>query len=215
MKAVLTPLFIILIPVMGWSFYETAILIDVKDPINLAFFGALLLAAAIHFARTRKKHSYFATFEHELTHNIWALLTFNKPAGFHINDDGTGEFAYYGKSNFLQMLGPYVTLTIPYLLLPVYYVLNPAFALYYFIVLGIATGYQTASTIKETGFHQSDIQRQGLFFSVVFIILGNLISYGLVLGFLVNRGTGMKYFLTTGFLNAWELIQPLLTKVMG
>lgn len=213
MKIILLILFILLIPVFGWSFFQTVLELDFTNKVVLGFFGALVAAAVLHMLKARRKPSFFATFEHELTHNIWALVTFNKPAGFHINDDGSGEFQYYGKSNFLQMLGPYVTLTITYLLLPIYFVLDRRFDLYFFIALGLATGYHTASTWNETGFHQSDIQRQGYFFSVVFIILGNLFSYGLVLAFLAARGPGMKGFLTEGFLKAWELLGPLMDKL--
>jgi hypothetical protein len=210
MKIVLTVLFILVIPILGWSFANMAVQLDFGNTLVLGFFGGGAAAAVIHVIRTRYKSSYFATFEHELTHNLWAILTLNKPAGFHINDDGTGEFEYYGKSNFLQMLGPYVTLTLSFLLIPAYYVIKEEFHFYYFILLGLSVGYHTASTIKETGFFQTDIQRQGRFFSVIFIIFGNLFSYGIVLSFLINRHQGMLDFLTDGFLQVWDLAQTYL-----
>ncbi len=209
MKNLLLLLFILLIPILGYSLFLTVVQIDFTAQHIQFFFGAVIISIIIHYYRTRKKPSFFATFEHELTHNIWALFTFNKPAGFHINNDGTGMFEYYGKSNFLQMLGPYVTLTISYILIPFYYILIEPARPYYFLVLGLATGYHTASTIKETGFFQTDIKRQGYLFSMVFIIIGNIFSYGLLLAFVINRHTGMWEFLNTGFIQAWELLQVL------
>ena len=75
----------------------------------ICFFGGVVFSLLI-VSVYRKKLEFFSTFEHELTHNIWAMLFFRKPMGFHVNKDGSGLFEFIPGGKFSDIfisLAPY------------------------------------------------------------------------------------------------------------
>mgnify|MGYP006135399681 FL=1 len=87
------------------------ILIDISSNLNTHFFFlAESLFSLVFLLLFKRILNFFTTFEHELTHNIWAMLFFRKPMGFHVNNDGSGLFEYEpgGRfSNKFILLSPY------------------------------------------------------------------------------------------------------------
>jgi hypothetical protein len=80
---------------------------------------------------------------------------------------------------------------------------------YFFIALGLFTGYHTSSTIKETRISQPDIQKYGALFSFIVIIFGNIICYGLILVFTQEQWPGFLSFLKSGALDFQEGLTAL------
>ena len=187
--------------------------ISLNDSFQLIFWISFGISAVIFFIFLSSS-SFFAIFEHELTHNIWAVLTFNKPVGFHVRKGEGGLFEYHGKGNFLITLSPYFFLTFSFIALPFYLIIKEEFYLYFFIVLGIFTGYHTSSTIKETKLQQPDLKVNGYFVSIVVIILGNILNYGLIIAFTIGGWGKMWEFLRSGMLEFGEFVMNVVDKVV-
>ena len=61
------------------------------------------------------------------------------------------------------------------------------------------------TTFLEFGFHQADIQKHGEYFSTAFILLGNIMFVGMMLGVLVYGDFGdVPGFLVRGMLKAFQ-----------
>jgi len=143
--------------------------------------------------------SYIAILDHELVHNIMAVLTFNKPMGLFVDRQNQGGFFYQGKGNVFITLGPYFFLTLPLIVFPLYWIIDKNFLDIYFIALGLGAGFQLSTTIKESHPRQSDFREYGLFFSYLIVIFFNIVFYGMLVSFTQSRMTGIKHFIKDGF----------------
>ncbi len=161
------------------------------DTINLFFLGGTVFSLFI-VAKFREKLKFFSTFEHELTHNIWAMIFFKKPMGFHVNTDGSGLFEYKSGghfSNIFILLSPYFFPTACFLWLPFYVMCKEEYYWFYFLMMGVFFGYQIMSTIQETGTYQTDITTYGISFSYATFIPLYIFFHGIILAHL-NSGFG-------------------------
>ena len=170
------------------------------DLIHYFFVGGTIFSIYI-VSKYKKKLEFFSTFEHELTHNIWAMLFLKKPMGFHVNTDGSGLFEYQsgvsgGKfSEIFISLSPYFFPTACYLWLPFHVMCKEEYYWFYFLMMGIFFGYQVMSTIQETGFYQSDIQLNGILYSYLTFIPLYIIFHGIIIAHLNNGFAGISDFL--------------------
>lgn len=164
------------------------------------YFIIVLPISLLLFTFIIRGYSYISIFKHELTHNIFCLLTFQKPVGFHVLEGGGGLFNYAGRGNFLISLSPYFSYTTTLLLLPIY-LLNIGSTNVYFIMLAIAAGFDLTTILKDIHPNQSDIKEYGYIFSFIFIIFGNIFSLGLLLSFVQERWVGMYAFMLSGIEN--------------
>lgn len=130
------------------------------------------------------RESFFSTFEHELTHAVFAWLCFHKVTRFEATDgvnrgSDLQEQGYLGVvhlsgSNWLITIAPYFS---PTLLLPLYLValLNPPAV--FLVLVGVICAFHITSTYRETGLHQTDLKVVGYLFSFMFLPAANLIIY--------------------------------------
>ena len=149
-------------------------------------------------SKFRRKLEFFSTFEHELTHNIWAMLFFRKPMGFHVNTDGSGLFQWQEGSKFSNifiLLSPYFFPTACYLWLPFHVMCKEEYYWFYFMMMGIFFGYQVMSTIQETGTHQTDITSNGILYSYMTFIPLYIVFHGIILAHLNNGFEGIADFI--------------------
>lgn len=127
-----------------------------------------------------------ATFEHELTHALVALLFFRKVTGFVVRREGTGYVRYtdgFGGSVAGHLIGlaPYFLPTFTLILVlvrPLAIDHLPTF--WYDLAIGVSFGYQAYSTWDESELSQSDIDKRGAVFSVILIAALTLVTHGLV-----------------------------------
>lgn len=177
------------------------------------FIGGTLFSLYV-VAKFHKQLDFFSTFEHELTHNIWAMLFFRKPMGFHVSTDGSGLFEYSsgGKfSNIFISLAPYFFPTACFLWLPFHVMCKEEFYWFYFMMMGIFFGYQVMSTIQETGSYQTDITSNGILYSYATFIPLYVVFHGVILSHLNNGFNGVADFLYYGHLeNVQWLLQLFL-----
>lgn len=193
----------------------------------LVIFGGLLTALSQHavfffvgtvlslfaVSKFRKRLVFFTTFEHELTHNIWALLFFRKPVGFHVYAKGHGKFSHRPGGTFSDLmicLSPYFFPTACYLWLPFHLICKEELLGTYFLVMGIFFGYQIMSTIHETGTHQTDITTHGILYSFSIFVPLYIVFHGVILAHLAGGWTGIANFLILDALNSGRSLLALM-----
>lgn len=214
MKLLLSIVFIPLIYFYGGSLWDLIKVISFDNPVQLAFVIALI-GSTLLFAIFLRNGSFLAIFEHELTHNLWAIFTFKKPVGFQVFKDQGGRFYAEGGRNYMISLSPYFFLTFSFMFMPLFLFIQPSYYKSFMVVLGILTGFHTSTTIKETSFRQPDLEDYGLAFSFVFIIFGNIISYGIILSFVTGSWEGIKDFLVSGIIGLSSFVRHNVTDLIG
>ena len=204
-------IFILVFPLgISCSFNLFDVILNICKSVNTHFFfliGTSFSIVVLLFFKTR--FNFFSTFEHELTHNIWAIVFFRKPMGFHVNNDGTGLFEYEAGSRFSNvfiLLSPYYFPTVCFMWLPFHIVWKEEYYWFYFLMMGIFFGYHVMSTIQETGSHQSDISSNGVFYSFLIFIPLYVVFNGIILAHLDNGFTGVYEFIYSGHLNNLEFM---------
>jgi hypothetical protein len=143
-----------------------------------------------------------------MTHLLVGLLFLKNPAAFWATENEGGFVQLYGH-NFIIGLAPYFLPTISFILMPVNFLIRAKFLPHYFFVLGFFTAYHILSTIKEFGYWQPDIQQAGKIFSTIFLILMNIVCYGIILAFVFNGFEGSWHFLKNGFLYSIAFIRRI------
>lgn len=139
--------------------------------------------------------SFFSTFEHELTHAVFAWLTFHKVVGMRATWRRGGEVTIEGRGNWLITIAPYFFPTLC-LLLGLLLALLPAEHLVWVnALMGATLAYHVISTRRETHSGQPDLRKVGLAFAWMFLPAANIIALGGVLAFSHGGLDGLGVFL--------------------
>ena len=176
--------------------------------IGVGIYGMIWL-----FILRRRKRDMWDTFEHELTHAIFCRLCFKKVYSFKAGSvaDENNRLGYISHERIGGLRGTLITLS-PYffptytafLLLIRLFVAESALGIFDLFV-GATFCYHLISNRQEFGFHQSDITSQTKFFSVVFILLANLIIIpSVLLSVHTGWGEAMAY-VVNGFTSPFKL----------
>jgi hypothetical protein len=213
-RILISIIFIPLCYFYGAELIDLIRLISLKNSVHLAFMAAFA-GSTLLFLIFLGRGSFISIFEHELTHNLWAILTFRKPVGFQVFKGQGGRFYAEGKDNYMITLSPYFFLTLSFLFLPLFLVIQPSYHKAFMIILGILTGFHTSTTIKETGLRQDDLHTFGILFSLIFILLGNIISYGIILSFVTGGWEGIKEFLFSGMKDIISYGKDIVVNLVG
>lgn len=205
-----TVLTILLIVTPGYLLGLLGLLGDfsVSDIGHLAFGGGAALSGGLCW-RFVREGSFLAIFEHEFTHMLWGLLFLKKPRGFRVDRGESGAVRIRGGGNFLITLAPYFSLTLNFLMIPLFFILDPAIEIWFLGIFGAALGYHVSSTIKETHRGQTDLSTYGKVFSFLFLVPANVVSFGVVLAFVVGRGGAVLDFLLSGPAGTWGLVSEI------
>lgn len=167
----------------------------------MAFGISMLAVVALWVVFFRKSDgSAFAVFEHELTHMIFALLTFHRPESISVSRRRGGMFTYHGHGNWLIALAPYFFPTLPFLVMAgsvMYQITGEYIPLFIFVILGVLTGYHLCTTFMEVHAKQSDFKQAGRVFSFLFLPTANVFAYGCVLAYVLFGWGGAWTFLRT------------------
>ncbi len=140
-----------------------------------------------------RKEMMWSTFEHELTHALICLITFTPVRSFQAantaDDNSRLGYVVHEKTgparSILIGLSPYVIPTYTFFLMLIMPLIHQEAIPVFQVLLGFSFGYHLLSTWRETGAHQTDLQRQGLIFSYFFIVATNLV----VIPFVIVAGT--------------------------
>ncbi|MCX7959803.1 MAG: M50 family metallopeptidase [Deltaproteobacteria bacterium] len=147
------------------------------------------------------RRKFIRTFEHEMTHLLFAKLFFGKIKQLNVTSDGEGYVEYSAFPNPFIVLSPYffplfsscIALLIP--------ILNPAFSLYFYILSGFFLANHLLSSISEIFSSQPDIRQEGIIFSAVFIIFFTIFTYGIIISEVISYGHILT-FIKSGFSNS-------------
>lgn len=142
--------------------------------------------------------SFFAIAEHELTHMLFAVLTFHRPKSLDINQDVGGSFSFVGKGNWLIALAPYFFPTFTFIIMigtPIYLLFVPKLPSFYLTLLGVFIGYHFIATLLSIHPKQTDFKVAGYAFTICFLPGINLILYGILFCFVARDWTGISIYL--------------------
>ncbi|MBN1184156.1 MAG: M50 family metallopeptidase [Bacteroidales bacterium] len=204
MARVLAILFLPLIYFYLLNFFSLILRIDFSGSCQSMYLIGFALSGFIFFIFFRRI-SFLATFEHEFTHNLWAVLTLRKPIAFQVTKDQGGVYYFDGRSNVMIALSPYFFPTFSFFLLLLYLIISPSFYIWFFLILGISSGYHMATDLRDFHFKQTDLRVYGVIPSLIYILFFNIIMYGLVLGFVSARWRGMWAFAKSGIIDIINL----------
>jgi len=122
--------------------------------------------------------NWFLTIEHELTHTLFALLTFHKIVDFKASNSSGGYMQYsgVGNGNWLITIAPYFFPTFSMIVIGFLYFAQSQYYFYITILLGYSISYHIHSTWTETDNNQPDIQEVGLTFAWLFLPSANMLA---------------------------------------
>jgi hypothetical protein len=140
--------------------------------------------------------SLLSTLEHEVTHAIFALLTFHRVVGMTTSWRSGGHTAYTGGTgNWLISVAPYFFPTASVAAAFALAFVPSDFAREVMAVLGATLAYHVTSTWAETHHRQTDLHQAGFFFSLAFLPTANLLCFGAVLAFAAGGTNGaLRHF---------------------
>lgn len=181
-------------------------------PFWLGMVGYLLVWGGV--LRQRVWGSFLPTLLHELTHGLFAVLTFHRILSMRATWSSGGEIEYTGPGNWLITIAPYffplaIVLAVPLLeMLP----LEDTVLL---VLLGVVFGFESASMWRQVHRHQPDLQRVGVVFTVAFLPGALLWTYGAVLSLVLHGSSGMLRFLQTQWRAHWRDVDALLGQTIS
>jgi hypothetical protein len=149
------------------------------------FLGGAAVFTALWYLLLRGRSSlgFLATFEHELTHALFALATFHRVVGFRASMRGGGHIRYLGRGNWLIAVAPYFFPTVSLAVIIVLSYLPGRNVQLGAFVLGATVAYHGFSTWSETHRHQSDLREAGWLFCLLFLSAANALVFGLLLSY--------------------------------
>ena len=171
-----------------------------KSPLLIgAFCGGVLLYMIVWFVIIKRTMvSLISTFEHELTHCIFAWLTLHRVTDFKATWSKGGHMNYKREQdNWLISISPYFFPTAPMILLLCFWFLSDAGSMMLNFLLGISFAYHFTSTHTETGGHQTDLQKVGFPFAFMFLPTANIVFSGIVIAFACGRSETVATFVSS------------------
>ncbi len=137
---------------------------------------------------------------HELTHALFAYLTFHWVGRVRLNpDDSGGSMTLRGRGNWLISLSPYFFPLFTLLYMLIMPMLLGAFdgvfeKMLIYAILGYFTAYYWATVISQVHTEQTDIINEGFLFSGIIIVGGNLLVNGIIFAFCSKLWAGVSTY---------------------
>jgi hypothetical protein len=149
---------------------------------SLGFLAGATAYVVFFVGYSRRRIGFWTVVEHELTHALFAWLTFHKVVGFSAMRTG-GHIRYVGRGNWLIAIAPYFFPTFALIAIGILSWVpphNPAIGAF---VLGVVVAHHVLSTWSETHRHQTDLREVGWLWSWLFLPSVNAFVLGLVLAY--------------------------------
>jgi hypothetical protein len=127
--------------------------------------------------------SWISTLEHELTHGLFALITFHKIIEIKTSYLSGGHIRYSGGGNWLITIAPYFFPTLSFIIMGILSIIGAGATPWLNLALGVSVAYHLTSTWNETHWGQTDIKEVGYLYSFLFLPSANIISYIAILSF--------------------------------
>lgn len=127
-----------------------------------------------------RKYIIFHIFGHELTHALWALLFGGRVEEIYASQRA-GGFVTYTRENFLILLAPYFFPLYAICFTLLFHVSKSPYNKIFLFLMGFSLGFHLLLTMWSIRIGQSDIRRSGTLFSLTFIVLMNVLVFGILL----------------------------------
>ena len=195
----------ILLPFAFMGFWDTGALKVIFEQQLWVLYGAGIYLVGWYFIfRKQFSGSYFSTFEHELTHALFAWMTFHRVSGLTVTWNEGGECRYSGGTgNWLITIAPYFFPTLVFIPLIVSLFLEGQHQEVIQGSIGFFIAYHMTSTWRETHPAQTDLQKTGKLFAWMFLPTANVMIYAAVLIYCVSGIEGTTEYIKDTWLSAW------------
>jgi len=195
----------ILLPFSLMSFWDTGVLEVIFEHQLWVVYGAgIYLVAWYLIFRKQFSGSYFSTFEHELTHALFAWMTFHKVAGLTVTWNEGGECRFSGGAgNWLIMISPYFFPTLVLIPLIASLFLDGQYTEVVQGSIGFLIAYHLTSTWRETHPAQTDLHKAGMAFSWMFLPTANVMIYASVLLYCIGGLESVGDYILNTWGSAW------------
>ncbi len=180
----------------------------------LQFFLPFIATAVLFLFIPALAGSFFAIMEHELTHMLFAVLTFHKPRGLDVNQDVGGSFSFEGKGNWMIALAPYFFPTFWFvlvLLMPIYVSFTGKLPDFYVPMLGIFLGYNFIVSCLSIHPKQTDFKVAGYIFTICFLPGILFLKYGIVFCYSIKGLAGVEAYFSLLAQKAYQIVGPFLS----
>ncbi|MDA1017181.1 MAG: hypothetical protein O3A00_22330 [Planctomycetota bacterium] len=178
-----------------------------------AFLLGMIIYLAIWWRLVRHSRiTFLLVLEHEFTHALFAWLTFHRVTGLKATWRGGGQMEFMGAGNWLITISPYFFPTISALLLLGFWMFSDGGPVCN-LALGISLAYHITSTIRETHSQQTDLQKVGYPFALLFLPTANLLMIGAVMSFTYGAGPALVSFFTVISETTTDLIAVVAHKI--
>lgn len=180
----------------------------------LQFFLPFLATAVLFLFIPALAGSFFAIMEHELTHMLFAVLTFHKPRGLDVNQDVGGSFSFEGKGNWMIALAPYFFPTFWFvlvLLTPVYVSFTGKLPDFYIPMLAIFLGYNFIVSCLSIHPKQTDFKVAGYIFTICFLPGILFLKYGIVFCYSIKGLAGVEAYFSLLAQKAYQIVGPFIS----
>ena len=146
----------------------------------LAGAGAFLIMW-LAVLRPRPSRHYLVTFEHELTHALFAWLTLHRVSGLRAALRGGGHARYEGRGNWLIAMAPFVIPTSSLIVIAIAgWIHSPRLLSG---LLGLTLTWTAVGNWSSTHRHHGDHREAGTLFAFLFVTCANLLVLGIVLAY--------------------------------
>ncbi len=193
------------------AIYELALKIKDQYKEHLFFISGLGFAIILFPIFTKNK--FLRTFEHEMTHLIFAKIFFGKIKKLNVTDEGSGFVEYSASPNPFIGLSPYFFPLFSVFFAILIPLLNPAISKYFFLLVGYFLLQHLLFSIKEILSSQPDIKEEGSIFSFFFITLFLLFIYGIIISSIISRDQ-IILFIKSGATRSFELTKHLINFII-
>ncbi len=159
----------------------------------------ILLGIAVYIFVWKKvvkniANGWFSTFEHELTHSLFALITFHKVTSIKATATNGGCITYsgVGGGNWLITIAPYFFPTLSVLVLVIMYLTPIPLHSTLLGVFGFSMAYHIHSTWIETHYGQTDLKEVGFTFAWTFLPAANMLANIMLLSLIPHDNIYLK-----------------------
>lgn len=187
-------------------------IIDEVFSYNLAIlvgFAIYFVLWLVYFSKP-SAGSFFSTFEHELTHAVFAWITFKRVTGLIATWNEGGSCRVEGGQNWLIFIAPYFFPTLMLVPIALSFVVKREYFESVEILLGAVMAYHMTSTYVETHRGQTDLQETSFLFAFLFLPAANVMIYGAALIYFVRGANDASDYVFDCWFSAWDWFARLI-----
>jgi len=202
---------LLLLPGTGWALYDLVRTVSDQGKLYLPFVGGF----AAYFAAWHLvlKHpawgSMISTFEHELTHAVFAWATLHPVIDFKTTWRSGGHIRYRGEGNWLISIAPYFFPTAAVAVAIALVWIPDRWLTWTNAILGVTVAYHMTSTWVETHRDQPDLHKTTFLFAWMFLPGANLLCYGVVVAFALGGADATGDFVHLVYTRSVDVVHQL------